>query len=317
MPIGMVGIEDGRSRFRDLFCAVLAARPRPPGAVPCDRLLHQPPAAIGATATVLRPPIHRLRVLLVSGFASDCFASSLGLYADARAHLETLGWRLQDVPIESLSSSTANAPIIAREVLAVPLEPDERLVLLGYSKGTADILEALLRHPEIRSRVGAVVSVAGAVGGSQLADATPGFFDDLIELGASDRCGWGDAGAIASLTPSRRLGQLAAAPLPDGILYASLGDWAPRAEVAALLRPTWDILAAIDPRNDGQLVVQDQVIPKGVLLGYARADHFAVALDLLPEANWTIRLVVERNAFPRDALIEAILRFVDERLEPA
>ena len=45
-------------------------------------------------------------------------------------------------------------------------------------------------------------------------------------------------GAIASLTPSRRLGLLADAPLPDGILYVWLGDWAPRTDVAALLRPT-------------------------------------------------------------------------------
>lgn len=170
-------------------------------------------------------------------------------------------------PIESLSSSPANAVIVAHEVMSAPLEADERLVLLGYSKGSADILEALRRNPEIQGRVAAVVSVAGAVGGSQLADAAPGFFDDLIELGASDACGRGDAGAIASLTPSRRLGLLADAPLPDGILYVWLGDWAPRTDVAALLRPTWDILAAIDPRNDGQLVVQDQMIPKGALLG--------------------------------------------------
>ena len=316
VPIALAGIEDARVRFRELFCAVLAASQRPPGAVPCARLLHGPPDA-GATPTALGPPRHRLRVLLVSGFASDCFASSLALYAGARGHLQTLGWRLQDVPIESLSSSAANAAIVAREVMAAPLEANERLVLLGYSKGTADILEALLRHAEIRGRVAAVVSVAGAVGGSQLAEAAPGVFDDLMELVGSDACGWGDAGAVASLTPSRRLGLLAEAPLPDGILYVSLGDWAPRAEVAALLRPTWDLLAAIDPRNDGQLVVQDQVIPKGALLGYARADHFAVALDLLPEASWTIRVFLERNAFPRTALIEAILRFVDERLAAA
>ena len=29
------------------------------------------------------------------------------------------------------------------------LEPDERVLLIGYSKGTADSLEALVAHPEI------------------------------------------------------------------------------------------------------------------------------------------------------------------------
>jgi len=44
-------------------------------------------------------------------------------------------------------------------LLAIPIEPGPpRLVLIGYSKGAPDILEALVTYPEIRSRVAAMWS---------------------------------------------------------------------------------------------------------------------------------------------------------------
>jgi len=38
--------------------------------------------------------------------------------------------------------------------------------MMAYSKGAPDILEALVTYPEVRSRLAAVVSAAGAVGGT-------------------------------------------------------------------------------------------------------------------------------------------------------
>ena len=55
-----------------------------------------------------------------------------------------------------------------------------RLVLVGYSKGISDILDAVVAYPEIRSRVAAVVSVAGAVGGSPLANDAEQYQADLL-----------------------------------------------------------------------------------------------------------------------------------------
>ena len=46
------------------------------------------------------------------------------------------------------------------------LASDERLVLIGYSKGAPDILGGLVTYPELAQRVAAVVSVAGSVNGS-------------------------------------------------------------------------------------------------------------------------------------------------------
>ena len=74
-----------------------------------------------------------------------------------------------------------------------------RLVLVGYSKGISDILDAVVAYPEIRSRVAAVVSVAGAVGGSPLANDAEQYQADLLRYFPGATCNLGDGGGVASL----------------------------------------------------------------------------------------------------------------------
>jgi hypothetical protein len=47
------------------------------------------------------------------------------------------------------------------------------LILLGYSKGTTDILHFLVAYPDLALRIEAVLSVAGAVNGSPWRIVTP------------------------------------------------------------------------------------------------------------------------------------------------
>ena len=70
-------------------------------------------------------------------------------------------------------------------------------------------------------------------------------------------------------------------------------------------------LSQIDVRNDGALLPQDQLIPGGVLLGYVNADHWAVALPIAASNKVLGGTVVDRNDFPRDALWEAVVRYVE------
>ena len=53
------------------------------------------------------------------------------------------------------------------------------VVLVGYSKGTPDALTMIAEHPEVVGRVRAVVSWAGAAGGSYLADTAAPLLADL------------------------------------------------------------------------------------------------------------------------------------------
>ena len=100
--------------------------------------------------------------------------------------------------------------------MAIP-EPEEgkRLLLLGYSKGTPDILEAVSSFPDLQRRVTAVVSVAGAVGGSPLAnDATQSMLN-LLQYFPDAECDPGDEGALESLKPEARKRWLATHSLPE------------------------------------------------------------------------------------------------------
>jgi hypothetical protein len=66
--------------------------------------------------------------------------------------------------------------------------------------------------------------------------------------------------------------------------------------------------------NDSQVVFHDALVPGGVLLGYLNADHWAVAMPFNREHPTLASTLVTRNAFPREVLLEAIVRFVEESL---
>ena len=70
----------------------------------------------------------------------------------------------------------------------------------------------------------------------------------------------------------------------------------------------------IDGRNDSQVNFYDQVIAGSSLLGYVNADHWAIALPISRTHEAITSMFVTENAYPREALMEAVLRFVDEDL---
>ena len=114
----------------------------------------------------------RLKFALVPGLGWSCFKDFiLPSEISAIDHIESLGYQFTTINVDPLSSSTRNASQIRDAVLDMTdVQGEEKLVLIGYSKGVPDILETLVLYPEIVDRVAAVVSIAGAVGGSPLAD---------------------------------------------------------------------------------------------------------------------------------------------------
>ena len=67
-------------------------------------------------------------------------------------------------------------------------------------------------------------------------------------------------------------------------------------------------------RNDGQMVFYDQVVPGSTLMGYVNADHWAIALPIARSHERIGSWFATENAYPREALAEAIMRFVEEDL---
>jgi hypothetical protein len=102
--------------------------------------------------------------------------------------------------------------------------------------------------------------------------------------------------------------------LPGTVQYYSLVTFARREQISFGLRGTYDELAKIDPRNDSQMLFYDQIIAGGALLGFVNADHWAVALPISRVRPGLAATVINRNEFPREILLEAIVRHVEERL---
>jgi hypothetical protein len=221
------------------------------------------------------------------------------------------------ISVDGLGSSSHNAAIIRDAVVALNVSSDKSIVLLGYSKGVPDILETLFLYPEIQAKVAAVVSVAGAVAGSPLADDTPDSLLGLIRATPGSDCSTDERGPIESLRVDTRLGWLAQHALPDDIAFFSLAAFAEPESISAALRPTYDRLARIEPRNDGQLIYYHQIIPAGELLGYLHADHWAVAVPAERQYGRSLGTIMSDTEFPREVMLEATARYVEERLATA
>jgi hypothetical protein len=308
--VGQPSVQDGRARFREIFCE-LAARESQPG-LDCEKLLVR--LAAEPTATPPAPlPSHdpRLRILLVPGGFAECFKDA-PLFPEALPRLQAAGYTVSTVPVSGRSSSAYNAWRIATAVARTRLPPEGRLVLVGYSKGVSDILEFLVQYPSLAARVHAVVSVAGSVNGSPIANRFT-FLYEATDDWVLRNCPPGDQSVAVDLQREPRLNWLARHRLPGHIRYFSLGTIAPEEEVARAMMLTDGSLRYVDPLTDGQLLFYDQLLPGSELLGYVRADHWAVALPL--QESWHVLATNPAGAhFPRGLLLEAIMLHMSEAL---
>ena len=198
-----VGFVVGRGRFREIFFSGLENKGDDlPKYIPCEealtRLGEEPPAQ--GTPVNLGQSNQDFLIGLVPGLAWQCVRKWLDEDNSAPLHVAKYGFDTRLFEVDGLSSPENNAKQISDHIAA--LSPEDRLrpiILIGHSKGTVDILQAIVSYPEVRSRVVEVVSLAGAVGGSPLAeDAKQSTLNMLAHVPRSG-CDTGDKGAMASL----------------------------------------------------------------------------------------------------------------------
>lgn len=309
-------VSDHRSRFREIFRAVQADHgSEHPYNRPCSQALHllaDEPAPEGKPV-YLGSARQRLRIIVVPGIFGECVAKMAVPLEDAVVPLSQRGWSLQMLRVSGRSGSAANARQIVDELRMLRLAPDEKLVLIGYSKGMSDILE-LIGGPDgsIVPSGSSIVSLAGVVRGTPIADRLARTYRAFSWL-PFPGCPPGDRQGVESLTRAHRLAWLMAHKLPRRLHYHSLCAFAVLNDVSLALRPGWRTLAQLDPRNDGNVIASDCIIPGSGLLGYANSDHWALALPFALNAPVRAKLFASKNEYPRVLLIETIARYLEEQ----
>lgn len=318
VPIADADIDDRRGRFREIFCAVLESRGSDwPDYQPCNRalttLVDEPPGT--GEPVDLGASHDELLALFVPGVGWECVADWLQIDDSVNQLLQAFGFDTRLVKVDGLSSSANNARQIHQAIEALPPEYDQRRILLiGYSKGASDILEAIVSFPELRNRVVAILSVAGSIGGSPLAEGAEQSDLNIMRYFPGSECSEGDGGAMNSLRYSTRRTWLAHHPLPEEIAYYSLATFPEPDRISSALSGMYRKLSQVDARNDGQLIFYDQLIPGSTLLGFVNADHWALAVPIARSHRFIGATVVDQNNYPREALVEAVIRFVEEDL---
>ena len=319
-PGNTYNVTDGRARFREIFCAANEDHGESlPDYTPCEDALVRfddelPPT--GAPVD-LGPTSTQMVAKMVPGLAYSCIKAWLHHDNSAPNHVATLGYETGFIQVEGIASSKTNADLIAEYVLSLGPEYDERpLVLVGYSKGLPDIFAFLVQYPELSHRVAAVVSYAGAVWGSPLADEADEKQLRWLTLIPGAECEKKNSKALETLSPANRTAWFAENTLPQHIRYYSIIAFPDPDNISNGLQYSHKKLGALrDSRNDSQLVFYDQVIPGSTVLGFFNADHWAMSVPIARQHEVSQAIFADQNDFPREIALEAILRFIEEDLE--
>lgn len=311
-------IIDRRARFREIFCAVIEDHGSElPEYMPCEEALTRvgvEPLASGR-AVSLDSSGQGYLVGLVPGLAWQCVRAWMNEDNSAPLHVAQYGFDARLFEVDGLSSPENNARQIRDFILALSQEDRQRpLILIGHSKGAVDILQAAVSYPEVRKQLVAVVSIAGAIGGSPLAEKLSQSKADMLTYLPGSGCEKGDSGAIASLYPKTRADWLKNNPLPAGIRYYSVIALPDHQHLSVGLKYNSSKLNEFDTRNDGQLIFSDQFIPGATLMAFANADHWAISTPVARQRAVLQATIANKSKYPREALFESILRFVDEDL---
>ncbi|MBU1423988.1 MAG: hypothetical protein KKH12_03440 [Gammaproteobacteria bacterium] len=325
-PLGMPAVRDARTQFRNVLGAVVMQRH---GEYPDERQLDGILHDLGETPSSVTPVAlpdtpSDLVIIIVSGVLWECVSDvalpfGRGKSVDIATEYDYLLPRystIDVVHVRGIATSEHNAKIVEDAIRKH--ENAANVIVVAYSKGVPDTLEALRRMGNDTPRnLRALVSVAGVVSGSPLADWLNRYKTMLGLLPTPGACSHINENFLKSISRDRCLHWLARywSSMPQGIRYYSLVTFTKPKRMHWFLRLLYAKLAEVEPRNDSHMLIHDQVLPGANLLGYVKSDHWAVALPFNRSKrsfwNWLLR---NHNAFPREVLFEAILRHVEDDL---
>jgi len=304
-----LGGAHGGAPFSAVFCSVLEREHPDSGRWgPCSDYIEAPSSDRVPLGAIPR----NYRVAIVSGVLSACGGNSTA-YREGRAHLRDVHGISVDLIPAPNGSSTANGKTIAQYLKDNYRQDGRKFILLGYSKGAPDILEGVANEPEAAGAVAALITVAGAIGGSPIAELMPVQAQRWIQALSLGECKGDLYSAFRSLRRDVRRKFLTQHPDPGFPVY-SISAVSSQSDTSKLLLEGWMLLSIYGQPEDSQLLESDTRFPGGHNLGAVYADHIAVAIPFEGSSDPTVKKLVNHNHFPRTALLEALLRYVTHDL---
>ncbi|NND91623.1 MAG: hypothetical protein HKN42_12250, partial [Granulosicoccus sp.] len=200
-----------------------------------------------------------------------------------------------------------NARLLREHVLAASDRTGLPVNLIGYSKGCADSLTMLGSYADASAAVTSLVSYAGVVHGTPLAEGIPAWMNNALRYLPLPGEAIGDGRAIADLTRQARRRFFANHELAEDIRFASIIALPEAARVSRVLISAYQKLSHIDVNNDSQVIDHDAVLPAGEVLAIVNADHWAIALPIAERFPRIAGFFVNHNQFPRDVLLQTII----------
>lgn len=297
--------------FADMFCSVL--KQKNPGGESwgsCAKYIE--PA--GREDLTLGEISKNYRVLIVPGILSSC-VSDTPAFQEGQDALKKAGVDVDLLQVPN-DSSESNAKMIAQYLKDHAGADPRKYILVGYSKGGPDIQVALAKESGVKDNVAAFITVAGASGGSPIADILPKQAEPYMSKLPMQSCKGDLATGFSSLKQEVRRAFLASYPDPLVPTYSLIAK-ADKTTISKALSESWMLLSKFGTDEDGQLLKDDAVVPGATFLGAALSDHFALALPFDKSPDATIRKAMDHTTYPRAALLESLVRFVADDLKTA
>lgn len=329
LPIVLSGIHDARAEFAQKFDAELMSDAVWSKKGKAESFLFFDPKGVAQVNSAI-VEYGKTAVLVVPGILGECFDNQALPFTDGEirsrqtAYIESYSGLLDSLGLHSIEAirvlgragSEENAKIIKKAILDKANNPEiSEIIVLAYSKGTPDALESISnmdKTGELPSKLRALVSVAGVVMGTPIADSLENLYRIINKIIGSDVCGASDGKDIASLRTDVRSKWLAHSPMPGTVQMYSLVATTTKDNVGLGLRGFYTMLSFADVRNDGQMIMSDAILPRSTLLAVAKSDHWDFVLPLSSNPDIRIRGLASGKDFPRQALFRAVIRYVVE-----
>lgn len=121
-------------------------------------------------------------VLFVAGIMNELASLISSYYRDNMESAQALGANVSYFGPASQNAIPENADILYKKIISLSYQTQKKLIVVGHSKGGAELFYAILKHPDLFSRdiVDKVILIQPALGGSPLAASACGWCIDLL-----------------------------------------------------------------------------------------------------------------------------------------